>query len=52
MSLARPDEQRTWFRRPLRGGCLGLQGHPWLGEIVVGVLLAVPSFDPQATFAG
>jgi uncharacterized membrane protein len=51
MSLARPDEQRTRFRRPLGMAVMGYKAVLGLSEILVGVLLAVPSFDPQATFA-
>ena len=51
MSLARPDGQRTQFRRPLGVAVMGYKAALGLSEIVVGVLLAVPSFDPQATFA-
>ena len=51
MSLARPDEQRTRFRRPLGVAVMGYKAVLGLSEILVGVLLAVPSFDPQATFA-
>ena len=51
MSLARPDEQRTRFRRPLGVAVMGYKAVLGLSEILAGVLLAVPSFDPQATFA-
>ena len=51
MSLARPDGQRTRFRRPLGVAVMGYKAVLGLSEILVGVLLAVPSFDPQATFA-
>jgi len=51
MSLARPDEQRTRFRRPLGVAVMAYKAALGLSEILVGVLLAVPSFDPQATFA-
>jgi uncharacterized membrane protein len=51
MRLTRPDGQRTWFRRPLGIAVMAYKAILGLSEIVVGVLLAVPSFDPQATFA-
>jgi uncharacterized membrane protein len=51
MSLARPDEHRTRFRRPLGLAVMAYKAILGLSEIAVGVLLAVPSFDPQATFA-
>jgi uncharacterized membrane protein len=51
MSLARPEEQRTRFRRPLGIAVMAYKAILGLSEIAVGVLLAVPSFDPQATFA-
>jgi len=51
MSLARPDGRRTRFRRPLGIAVMAYKAILGLSEIVVGVLLAVPSFDPQATFA-
>ena len=51
MRLARPDEQRTRFRRPAGIAVMTYKAILGLSEIVVGVLLAVPSFDPQATFA-
>jgi uncharacterized membrane protein len=51
MSLARPDEQRTRFRRPLGVAVMAYKAALGLSEILVGVLLAVPRFDPQATFA-
>ena len=51
MSLARPDEQRTRFRRPLGVAVMAYKAALGLSEILVGVLLAVPSFDPQGTFA-
>jgi uncharacterized membrane protein len=49
--LARPDEQRTRFRRPLGLAVMAYKAALGLSEIVVGVLLSVPGFDPQATFA-
>ena len=51
MSLAGPDQQRTRFRRPLGVAVMAYKAILGLSEITVGVLLAVPSFDPQATFA-
>jgi uncharacterized membrane protein len=51
MSLAPADEQRTRFRRPLGVVVIAYKAALGLSEIVVGILLAVPSFDPQATFA-
>jgi uncharacterized membrane protein len=51
MRRADPDGQRTRFRRPLGVAVMAYKAVLGLSEIVVGVLLAVPSFDPQATFA-
>jgi uncharacterized membrane protein len=51
MSLADPDQQRTRFRRPLGVAVMAYKTILGLSEVVVGVFLAVPSFDPQATFA-
>ena len=51
MRLARPDGQRTRFRRPLGVAVMAYKAALGLSEIVIGVVLAVPSFDPQATFA-
>jgi uncharacterized membrane protein len=51
MSLADPDQQRTRFRRPPGVAVMAYKTILGLSEIVVGLLLAVPSFDPQATFA-
>ena len=51
MHLAWPDAQRTRFRRPLGVAVMAYKAILGLSEIVVGLLLAVPSFDPQATFA-
>jgi uncharacterized membrane protein len=51
MSQARPDEQRTRFRRPLGLAVMAYKAILGLCEILVGLLLAVPGFDPQATFA-
>jgi uncharacterized membrane protein (DUF2068 family) len=51
MSQARPEARRTRFRRPLGVAVMAYKAALGLSEITVGVLLAVPSFDPQATFA-
>jgi uncharacterized membrane protein len=51
MSQAGSDQQRTRFRRPLGLAVMAYKAILGLSEIVVGVLLAVPSIDPQATFA-
>ena len=51
MNRAWPDPQRTRFRRPLGVAVMAYKAILGLSEIVVGLLLAVPSFDPQATFA-
>ena len=51
MRLARPDAERTRFRRPLGVAVMAYKAILGLSEVVVGVLLAAPSFDPQATFA-
>jgi len=51
MSRAHPDGQRTRFRRPLGVAVMAYKAALGLGEILVGVLLAVPSFDPETTFA-
>ena len=51
MSSARHDERRTRFRRPVGVAVMGYKAALGLSEMLVGVLLAVPSFDPQATFA-
>jgi uncharacterized membrane protein len=51
MSQAGSDQQRTRFRRPLGVAVMAYKTILGLSEIVVGLLLAVPSFDPQATFA-
>jgi uncharacterized membrane protein len=51
MSLADPDQQRTRFRRPLGVTVMAYKTILGLSEIVVGLLLAIPTFDPQATFA-
>ena len=44
-------DPRTRFRRPLGVAVMGYKAVLGLSEITVGVLLAIPSFDPQATFA-
>ena len=51
MSQAAPDRQRTRFRRPLGVAVVAYKAALGLSEITVGVLLAIPRFDPQATFA-
>ena len=51
MRRARREEQRTRFRQPLGLAVMAYKAVLGLSEIAVGVLLAVPSFDPQATFA-
>jgi uncharacterized membrane protein (DUF2068 family) len=51
MSLAGVDQQRTRFRRPLGVAVMTYKAALGLSEIVVGILLAVPSVDPQASFA-
>ena len=51
MNLARADAHRTRFRGPLGVAVMAYKAILGLSEIVAGVLLAVPSFDPQATFA-
>jgi uncharacterized membrane protein (DUF2068 family) len=51
MSLARPDGQRTRFRRPVGVAVMAYKAALGLSEMLVGVLLAIPGFDPQATFA-
>jgi uncharacterized membrane protein len=51
MSPAPPNRQRTRFRRPLGVAVMAYKAALGLSEIVVGILLAVPSFNPQATFA-
>jgi hypothetical protein len=49
--MARTDAGRTRFRRPLGLLIIGYKAALGLTEVVVGALLAIPSFDPQATFA-
>jgi uncharacterized membrane protein (DUF2068 family) len=51
MSPERPNKQRTRFRRPLGVAVMAYKAALGLSELLVGVLLAVPGFDPQATFA-
>src|SRR5215213_3480059 len=51
MNLARADAHRTRFRGGLGVAVMAYKAILGLSEIVAGVLLAVPSFDPQATFA-
>jgi uncharacterized membrane protein len=51
MSLGRSDVERARFRRPLGVAVMAYKALLGSSEIVVGVLLAVPSFDPEATFA-
>ena len=51
MSKARPEDHRARFRRPLGLVVMAYKALLGLSEITVGVLLAVPSFDPKATFA-
>jgi uncharacterized membrane protein (DUF2068 family) len=51
MSPEERDQRRTRFRRPLGMAVMAYKAALGLSEITVGVLLAVPSFDPQAAFA-
>ena len=51
MSRTRPNAQRTRFRRPAGIAVMAYKAILGLSEILVGLLLAVPGFDPQATFA-
>jgi uncharacterized membrane protein len=51
MPLAPADGRRTRFRQPVGIAVMAYKAALGLSEIVVGVLLAVPGFDPQATFA-
>jgi uncharacterized membrane protein len=51
MNPARRDAHRTRFRRPLWVAVMAYKAILGLSEVIVGVLLAVPTFDPQATFA-
>ena len=47
MDLASPDAERTRFRRPLGLAVMAYKAILGLSEIVVGILLAVPRFDPR-----
>jgi hypothetical protein len=47
-----PDEHRTRFRRPLGVAVMAYKAALGLSEIVVGILLAVPSFDPRRLSPG
>ena len=49
--MASSDAQRRRFRRPLSLLIIAYKAILGLSEIIVGVLLIVPGFDPQATFA-
>jgi uncharacterized membrane protein (DUF2068 family) len=50
--VASGDRDRTRFRRrPLGLAVIAYKAALGLGELVVGALLAIPSFDPQAAFA-
>jgi hypothetical protein len=49
--VARPDAERMRFRRPLGVAVMAYKAVLGVGEVIVGVLLAIPRFDPQATFA-
>jgi uncharacterized membrane protein len=51
MSRIGPDAQWTRFRRPVGVAVMVYKAILGLSEIIVGVLLAVPSVDPEATFA-
>jgi uncharacterized membrane protein (DUF2068 family) len=51
MGPAPPDGQRTRYRRPVGVAVMAYKAALGLSEMLVGLLLAVPSFDPQATFA-
>jgi uncharacterized membrane protein len=50
-SVALPDAKRMRFRRPLGVAVMAYKAVLGLSEVVVGALLAIPRFDPQATFA-
>jgi len=50
-TMATNDAERGRFRRPLGILVMGYKAALGFTEILVGVFLAVPSFDPQATFA-
>jgi uncharacterized membrane protein len=49
--VARPDAERMRFRHPLGVAVMAYEAVLGVCEVIVGILLAVPSFDPQATFA-
>jgi uncharacterized membrane protein (DUF2068 family) len=49
--MATHDMERTRFRRPLGIAVIAYKAALGLSEIAVGVLLAIPGFDPQSTFA-
>jgi uncharacterized membrane protein YkvA (DUF1232 family)/uncharacterized membrane protein (DUF2068 family) len=49
--VAAPDSERTRFRRPLGLAVIAYKAALGLSELLVGALLASPSFDPQAAFA-
>jgi hypothetical protein len=51
MNPTGPDGQRTRFRRPLGVAVMAYKAALGLSEVLVGLLLAVPTIDPQATFA-
>jgi uncharacterized membrane protein len=51
MSQAPPNGQRTRFRHPLGVAVMAYKAALGRSEMLVGVLLAIPSFNPQATFA-
>jgi Predicted membrane protein (DUF2127) len=51
VTMATDDAGRTRFRRPLGLLIIGYKAALGLTEIVVGSLLAIPKFNPQATFA-
>jgi uncharacterized membrane protein len=51
MNLARPDAHQTRFRGPLGVAVMAYKAILGLSEILDALLMAVPSFDPQATFA-
>jgi uncharacterized membrane protein YkvA (DUF1232 family) len=46
-----PEAERARFRRPLGLVIMGYKAALGFGEIIAAALLAVPGFDPQATFA-
>jgi uncharacterized membrane protein len=45
------DAEQTRFRRPLGLLVIGYKATLGLAEVVVGVMLLIPSVDPQAVFA-